>query len=971
MGYLSATAQVGIGNTNPHAQLDISASDSATPSITDGILIPRIDQFPATNPGTDQDGMLIFVTGNGTPIKGFYYWDNGATSWVSVRGAKRIDELIDGKTNTLHTSVFLGENSGANNTNSGSYNTALGYNSLNANTTGDFNIAIGSETLMFNTTARGNIAIGSSSLQYNSSGEYNTAIGLSTLTGNTSGSNNTAIGNDAMDNNSSGSFNTAIGERTLFFNDDGNYNTAIGTDALLNNSTADNNTATGYNTLYSNTIGFGNTANGKDALESNTTGYYNTALGYSALQSNTIGNFNTANGKDALESNIIGNNNTAFGFEAGHNNNAHNNIFIGYQAGYNEVGSDKLFIENSSADANNALIYGEFDANILRTNGEFQIGNPSGSGFAFPTADGTSGQVLTTDGSGNITFQDSTIDSDWHAEGTTSSPNDITDNIFTQGNVGIGNTAPNSSLDIAYSGAQENGVNIDYSHTNAGSGGLGLNILAESGDSGSIIGSAITIQNSNLSNFTNGIAVTNTANGNNNQGISSQVSGNANNNTGISGIASGASDENIGGFFVASSSGIVNTGILARATGATNNWAGFFGQVGLNGSGNVFISDLLEVDGAFRYTDGNEATGYVLRTDANGDANWANPNTIFTDTQNTLDEAYDEGGAGAGRIITATDGPVEINGEDGFEITGTYGSGDNITNGNNSRLYYNPRKAAFRAGYVSGAQWNNPNVGIYSFAAGNSVSANGEASFSGGSFATASGRYSTSFGRFTEAFSYAEMAIGSYPTEYTPVSATALDLADRAFVIGNSTIATSRSNAFEIWKDGRVIINENYTLPTVDGTSNQVLTTDGSGNVSWQDGSTNTLALARITMSSSQTFLGLNDDVKINFDTVDYDLNSNFNTTTNRFVATTAGYYRISGSYHGSTSSPLAFFSFDIAVNGTYVRRSNSDNDAYGSINSVVYLNINDYVELNFSHGAGITIFSFPQLTYFEIEQIR
>ena len=42
---------------------------------------------------------------------------------------------------------------------------------------------------------------------------------------------------------------------------------------------------------------------------------------------------------------------------------------------------------------------------------------------------------------------------------------------------------------------------------------------------------------------------------------------------------------------------------------------------------------------------------------------------------NTLDEAYDEGGAGAGRTIDAVDGTVAINGEDGLLVSGTYASG--------------------------------------------------------------------------------------------------------------------------------------------------------------------------------------------------------------------------------------------------------------------------------------------------------
>lgn len=80
-------AQVGIGNTDPKAILDITATNSATPANTDGILIPRIDDFPIPDPGVDQDGLLVFATGVGTPAEGFYYWDNGTTSWVSIGGA--------------------------------------------------------------------------------------------------------------------------------------------------------------------------------------------------------------------------------------------------------------------------------------------------------------------------------------------------------------------------------------------------------------------------------------------------------------------------------------------------------------------------------------------------------------------------------------------------------------------------------------------------------------------------------------------------------------------------------------------------------------------------------------------------------------------------------------------------------------------------------------------------------------------
>ena len=46
-------AQVGIGTTDPKANLDIPSSNVTNPTNTDGILIPRIDNFPTVNPSSD------------------------------------------------------------------------------------------------------------------------------------------------------------------------------------------------------------------------------------------------------------------------------------------------------------------------------------------------------------------------------------------------------------------------------------------------------------------------------------------------------------------------------------------------------------------------------------------------------------------------------------------------------------------------------------------------------------------------------------------------------------------------------------------------------------------------------------------------------------------------------------------------------------------------------------------------------
>lgn len=80
-------SQVGINTSSPNAQLDVRSSNQATPSNTDGILIPKIDAFPITNPTAAQTGMMVYLTTvSGANQPGFYYWDNAMLSWIPLKG---------------------------------------------------------------------------------------------------------------------------------------------------------------------------------------------------------------------------------------------------------------------------------------------------------------------------------------------------------------------------------------------------------------------------------------------------------------------------------------------------------------------------------------------------------------------------------------------------------------------------------------------------------------------------------------------------------------------------------------------------------------------------------------------------------------------------------------------------------------------------------------------------------------------
>lgn len=161
-------------------------------------------------------------------------------------------------------------------------------------------------------------------------------------------------------------------------------------------------------------------------------------------------------------------------------------------------------------------------------------------------------------------------------------------------------------------------------------------------------------------------------------------------------------------------------------------------------------------------------------------------------TDNTLDRAYDEGGRGNGRNIIADSGPVLIEGEDGLIVSGTFGSGITIGSpGGGTRAFYNPRKAAFRAGRVSGTHWNDANVGEYSFAGGQNTIASGKHSTAFGYGSAASGNYSIALGDSSIATNKRSMAFGerarAVGISSVSIGKEALSEGQNAFSIGYKT----------------------------------------------------------------------------------------------------------------------------------------------------------------------------------------
>lgn len=316
--YFFSYAQVGINTTSPNAQLDIRSSNQSAPEYTDGVLIPKIDAFPLSNPTVSQQGMLVYLnTVQGDNLPGFYWWDNTVTAWIPLaggtldnaydHGGPGVGRLIDATDGAVHIAgedglyvtgslnngddlTLTGEGAKMffypkkaafragytfdnqwNNDNIGAHSTALGYNPI---ASGIYSIALGFESI---SAAPFSITIGNNS----SANEINSVAIGSDVIANAPGSfalgvDNISIGGDSF---SIGSQNTCLGTQAFaigtgnFVDGLGSLGMGYGTQCIGHFSTA-----LGYQTeahgQYSTTQGYLNKAEG---YYSSVWGYKNTA----------------------------------------------------------------------------------------------------------------------------------------------------------------------------------------------------------------------------------------------------------------------------------------------------------------------------------------------------------------------------------------------------------------------------------------------------------------------------------------------------------------------------------------------------------------------------------------------------------------------------------------------------------------------------------------------------------------------
>ncbi len=174
-------------------------------------------------------------------------------------------------------------------------------------------------------------------------------------------------------------------------------------------------------------------------------------------------------------------------------------------------------------------------------------------------------------------------------------------------------------------------------------------------------------------------------------------------------------------------------------------------------------------------------------------------------------------------------------------------TGTTPLSGAGTRMMWIPAKKAFRAGNVTATQWDDINIGTYSFASGNNSKASGMfsfatgqntsatftfafasgvgtiasgiASFASGTGTKASGQFSNSFGASTTASGVNTTAFGNSTTaqslnsfvmgRYNIISGTGSWVdTEPLFIIGNGSSATARNNALTVLKNGNVLIDK-------------------------------------------------------------------------------------------------------------------------------------------------------------------
>ena len=232
------------------------------------------------------------------------------------------------------------------------------------------------------------------------------------------------------------------------------------------------------------------------------------------------------------------------------------------------------------------------------------------------------------------------------------------------------------------------------------------------------------------------------------------------------------------------------TGLEKITEGSNTGWrlkdrdTNSYGIIGGNAV-DLSISDISSTNGAT----GNGSFAANYRTSAQGASSSALGNSTIATGDNSLAIGqFNKVDSNGLFIIGNGIDNVERNNalslfKNGNFVVGSYQLNNNPSiETDDSRLFFNKSKGAFRAGFANGTQWDDSQIGDYSTAFG--------------FVTTASGARSTALGSGTKASGFASTAIGNYNTE----------VLDAYFIVGNGTGDTNRKNAIVVKSNGDFIV---------------------------------------------------------------------------------------------------------------------------------------------------------------------
>ncbi len=259
-------------------------------------------------------------------------------------------------------------------------------------------------------------------------------------------------------------------------------------------------------------------------------------------------------------------------------------------------------------------------------------------------------------------------------------------------------------------------------------------------------------------------------------------------------------------------------------------------SVGNLGIGTTTPGAKLEVAGQVKITEGVPGVNKILTSDAAGLASWSTATALsltsgtgtinylpkWTSASSLGNSLVYENGTNVGIGTTTPEFKLSLDNDGGILAKGTFGAGATLTTtGAGTRILWYPKKAAFRAGYISGTQWDVNNIGDYSTAMGNNTIASGEYSTAMGVTTTASGTVSTAMGDRTTASGTVSTAMGRSTTasgDYTTAigSYASTNSNVGSFIYGDNSTTTvmnsNTTNQFKVRAAGGYVFHSDATL---------------------------------------------------------------------------------------------------------------------------------------------------------------